>query len=703
MPSKILHLRPLGRAILACLPIAGASTSADAQPTAPAGVETIIVTDRAVRREIELSPGGVTLVDGNALKERNVSSLADLLRYTPGVWAESAAGTDVMRFSSRGSNLDATDYDMNGIELLQDGLPVTTADGNNHNRVMDPLSARFATIARGANALKYGASNLGGAIDFVSPTARNSDPFEAYFGGGSNGQRLARGTVGSVFGEHLDGLLTVETKRWEGFRDHNEQERAGLYANAGWRPSDRTESRFFLTYVNNDQELPGSLTRAELERDPRQANASAVTGNYQVNVETRRLANKTAFRLDADRRLEFGLSLEEQSLYHPIVDVRVDFDGAGPDAPVQVFGLLIDTDHTEAGGMLRYGQRLGSHDLLFGVNYARGKTEGGNYWNDGGQVGSLMTAVDHHATSLEVYALDRWQVTDRALVEFGAQAVAAERNVVNIDAATGSVRALRDDFSRVNPRVGVIYSVWDSVDLFANVSGLYEPPTNFELEDEASGGSRILEAMSGTVVEMGARGRRRVGTGTQLSWEVALYYAAVDNEILSRDDPGAPGTSLSVNIDDTTHAGVEALFAAAFPVGRHGATLAPQVSLTVNEFSFDGDAIYGNNRLPSAPGYVLRGELLYRAPNGFYAGPTFDVVDDRFADFANTYRVDSYSIFGVRTGWSNDRWNVFGELVNAADEDYVATVLVRDIAAANAAVLNPGVPRSLYFGVSGRF
>ena len=94
----------------------------------------------------------------------------------PGVWAESSSGSDELFFSSRGSNLDATDYDKNGIKLLQDGLPVTTADGNNHNRVVDPLSARYAIVARGANALTYGASTLGGAIDFISPTARNSAP-----------------------------------------------------------------------------------------------------------------------------------------------------------------------------------------------------------------------------------------------------------------------------------------------------------------------------------------------------------------------------------------------------------------------------------------------------------------------------------------------------------------------------------------------
>src|SRR5690606_32729926 len=108
-------------------------------------------------------PGAVTIVDNDALYQRNVSSLADMLRYVPGIWAVSNSGTDSMFFSSRGSNLDATNYDMNGIKLLQDGLPVTTADGNNHNRIIDPLSSHYASVARGANALTYGASTLGGA------------------------------------------------------------------------------------------------------------------------------------------------------------------------------------------------------------------------------------------------------------------------------------------------------------------------------------------------------------------------------------------------------------------------------------------------------------------------------------------------------------------------------------------------------------
>jgi iron complex outermembrane receptor protein len=668
---------------------------------APSGIETIVVTDRALQSEIDLTAGAITLIDGNELNERNTSSLADLLRYVPGIWAESSQGADAMFFSSRGSNLDATNYDMNGIALLQDGLPVTTADGNNHNRVVDPQAARFATVARGANALKYGATMLGGAIDLTSPTARNSDPFSVYANAGSNGQLNVRGTIGAVFSDNLDGLVTFEGKRWDGYRNHSELTRGGVYANVGWRPSDNTESRFFLTYLSNDEELAGYLSRSQFDADPDQADPAALTGDFGIKVDTLRLANRTITQLDASSRLEYGFYAEEQTLYHPIVDVRIDFDGPGPNPPVQVFSLLIDTDHRDVGGMVRYSREMGAHDVLLGLHYGRGDADGGNYWNNGGNRGFLMTAVDRSASNLTVYALDRWQVKDKLLLELGAQGIDTKRDVVNIDAGTGALRAPRGSFSHVTPRAGLIYSASDGVDLFASVSGLYEAPTNFELEDEATGSNAILEAMSGTVLEIGTRGRRAAGAGKELFWEASLYYAKIDDEILSKDDPNAPGTSLSANIDRTTHSGLEAAFGAELPVGN--GSLVPRLSLAVNDFSFDGDPLYGNNDLPAAPGYVLRGELMYRHSSGFFVGPTFDIVDERFADFMNTYEVDSYSLLGVRAGWTQERWNVFADLVNATDKRYVSVVSVRDLAAAGDAVRNPGSPRSLYVGVQSRF
>ncbi len=701
MPQLFAHRLFNPALLVALLPLVASGQEAR---TPAADVETIFVTERALQSEVARTPGGMTLVDGADLRERNVSSLADLLRYVPGVWSASDSGSDDIFFSSRGSNLDATDYDMNGIKLLQDGLPVTTADGSNHNRIIDPLSARFATVARGANALRYGASTLGGAIDFVSPTARNSTPLDVFVNTGSHGQLVGRATFARVFDDHVDALLTVEGKRWDGYREHNEQQRSGLYANVGWQLSAAVSTRFFMTALNNDQELPGSLSRAQVDADPGQANASAVSGNFQLNVDTRRVANKTIWQLGEERSVELGFSWEEQDLFHPIVDkVLVDFDGPGPAPPVEVFSLLIDTNHRDVGAVARYRQRIADHDLLFGVNYGRGDVSGGNYRNDGGRPNGLSTIVDNDATSLEVYAMDRWEMSDRLLLELAVQAVSAERTVRNTDTASGDVYAPRGDYSTTNPRVGVIYSLANDTDLFANVSRLYEPPTNFDLEDEATGGSAILDAMHGTVLELGARGTRSPGAAMSFNWEVAAYYGTVRDEILSVDDPGAPGTSLSANVGETLHAGIEAVLGADIPLGTGGSVLAPLLSVTVNHFRFDGDPVYGDNELPAAPGYLVRAELLYKHPSGFYAGPTFDLVDDRFADFTNSYRVDSYSLLGARAGFAHDRWRAYAELRNLLDEDYIATHSVRNSASLSAQILNPGDSTSVYLGFEAQF
>ncbi len=649
---------------------------------------------RALEAEIALTPGGASLIDMEDFLERQVGSLADVLRYVPGIWSVSDTGNDDMFFSSRGSNLDATDWDMNGIKLLQDGLPVTTADGNNHNRIIDPLAARYATVARGANALTYGASTLGGAINFITPTARDSSRLDVALNAGSHGQTLGRLSLGGVFDESFDGMLTLEGKRWDGYREHNEQDRRGLYANAGWQAGENVATRFFVAYLENDQELPGSLTRAELDADPGRASQAAVDGHYQLNVETLRLANKTSWQIDENRQLDFGLSIEEQSLFHPIVWVA--FGG------VEIFSLLIDTDHRDAGAMLRYSRRAGNHDLLLGLNYGESDVEGGNYRNLRGAPNGLTTSVDNDSSTTEAFVTDSWRVSDRTKLILAAQAVSADREVRNTDAASGALYNPRGKYDGINPRLGVVHAVGDGASVYGNLSRLFEPPTSFELEDNVAVGE-ALSAMEGTVAEVGTRGGRDFSAGHRWGWDVSLYYAEIDDEILSVEDPSAPGTSLVTNIDRTIHSGLEAVVSATFAVGgRSDRAISPLLSLTINDHSFDNDSNYGDNDLPAAPEYFARGELVYRSANGFYVGPTFDFVGERFADFANTYRINSYTLLGMRAGWANERWRVYAEFRNLEDEEYVVSHSVRNVAATSDRILNPGEPRSAYFGVQFR-
>jgi iron complex outermembrane receptor protein len=676
LPWAIAHAQPAPTSSLPAV-VVPASRDADASR-------------RQAEAERAATPGAVSVVEGEALRQRSVNTLTDLLRYTPGVWAASGSTGDSTFLSIRGSNLDATNYDGNGVKLLQDGLPVTAADGSNHNRDVDPLSARRAIVARGANALAYGASTLGGAIDFISPTARDGAPYEALAHAGSHGQRQGRFTVGTVAGS-FDALLTGEARRSDGFRVHQRQERQGLYANAGLQLGSGVQTRFYAQGIDNEQQLPGALTRAQFDANPRQAEAAAVAGDYRLNVRSTRLANKTTWQIDDASSLTAGVSYEQQQLDHPIVY-----------AP-PFFSLRIDTTLRNTGATLRWQRKSGDHDLLAGLNHGQTRVTGNNASYVPGGASTPNTGVDNRADNTELFVLDRWKFAPRWTAVYGAQAVTGSREVRNTNLATGAVRNPKADYDSLNPRAGLLYDLGAGAQLFANVSRLYEAPTLYELEDDVRGGGATLDAMRGTVVEVGTRGSQSFGRH-RVHWDTALYYGRLNGEILSRDDPAAPGTSLSANFGRTIHAGLEALLGASFALdGKGEHRLEPLASLTLNHFKFSNDATYGGNRLPAAPRYALKAEVLYRHASGLFFGPTFDFVGRRYADFSNTYTVDGYALWGLRAGYTATQWEIFGELRNAGDRQYVSFFSVRDAAAANAAILTPGEPRSLYVGARFKF
>ena len=57
-----------------------------------------------------------------------------------------------------------------------DGIPINTADGYGDFQEIDPSAYRYVEVYKGANALRFGANALGGAINFVTPTGRDAEP-----------------------------------------------------------------------------------------------------------------------------------------------------------------------------------------------------------------------------------------------------------------------------------------------------------------------------------------------------------------------------------------------------------------------------------------------------------------------------------------------------------------------------------------------
>ena len=131
--------------------------------------------DEALRR-IDQTPGGVNVVDGESYRSARAATLEDLFDFTPGVFAATRFGYEEARISIRGSGIQRT-FHGRGLRVLQDGIPINLADGSFDMQQIEPLAARYVEVYRGANALRYGASTLGGAVNFVSPSGYDAARF----------------------------------------------------------------------------------------------------------------------------------------------------------------------------------------------------------------------------------------------------------------------------------------------------------------------------------------------------------------------------------------------------------------------------------------------------------------------------------------------------------------------------------------------
>ena len=123
--------------------------------------------------------------------------------------------------------------------------------------------------------------------------------------------------------------------------------------------------------------------------------------------------------------------------------------------------------------------------------------------------------------------------------------------------------------------------------------------------------------------------------------------------------------------------------------------------LTYNDFRFDGDATWGNNRLPGVGEHNVRAELLYRNPNGFYAGPNVEWMPKAyFVDNANTFTVDPFALVNFKVGYDKGSgWSGYLEGRNLFDKRYISTTITAGVADPTAQLFNPGNGRSIYGGL----
>jgi iron complex outermembrane receptor protein len=689
-----------------------------------------------VQERFDALPGGVALVPQQSLPDTATLTVSRALSSVPGVVVQDFfGGNDQPRIQLRGSGLQQNPVER-GILMLQNGLPINRADGSYIVGFANPRQAESIEVYRGYMANRLGATVLGGAINFVSPTGSTQPGVQMMLSGGSFGQITGAGQAGFKK-DNVDGLIEFDVSRRDGFRVYNGSERASVSANVGVALSENVSTRFFAGYTDLGFDVAGPLTKSAMYADPRQVHGGPrVVGGVAIDPGPNVLRDRP--RRDASQFLVGSRTTATFDAH--LIDVALGYTYTDDTFRFPISSGVRTTVGGDFTGLVRYAYNPAAAVLPLFETTAQvttGSADRENYINQGGQTGAKFGQSTLDATTLSLYSGFNIPVWHNVMLSPAISYAYATRgnddtyrlptrptiayNPMNptMLLPNGAVPTVSTSYARAydgwSPSFALSYRPDSIHTLFAAVSRSFEPPTHDDLLATVNGTPNTspgrpnppqpfapfaafttpdLKAQTATTVEGGWRGRT-----DRFSWDAVVYYSWVDNELLSLRD--STGASLgAINADKTTHFGVE-LGVGAKLTDR----LSARVAYTFQDFRFDNDPLRGNNRLAGAPRHLVNAVLQFQATESWrLQGAVRWVPDKTPVDNMNTLFADPYVIVDLRTEYKiNKTFTAFAEITNLFNETYASSTLIVDQARPDQAAFLPGDGRGFYAGMKAKF
>ena len=678
-----------------------------------------------VKEEMARRPASTVLIEEKEIKESRALNLNDVLQFVPGVRFQSRFGADEGQFQIRGTSL-RNNFHHRGINILINGIHFGDADGFSDFESIELNAYERIELYKGANALRYGANTIGGAINFVPRTGYNASTLQMRFLGGSFGLYSGQVSSGQVtkpfkigtMDTTADYYISLSGNHQDGFQDNSQQDRQRLNANFGFKIGTHQELRAYILGGVVAERLPGSLTLEQLEKDNQQAQTSLggnnpfACGNAQECKYGRYynlIRAGVAYRNDfaANQYFEIIPYYSYQYMDHPIFQTIVQ-------------------DNYNVGGEIRYGNSnsIFGHENFFIIGHQPryGDTNQRRFQNILGNRGTQTQNLSLETTSFGTYLENQFSVTNDFIFIAGGRwdySIRQGRNQL-FSPFSGALTSSRTDlrqFNAITPKVGFVYRTTPTSQIYGNVSRGYEPPINLELTSSvnpdgtpSTSAFLSLDAQRAWQFELGTRGTT---ADQRMSWDITVFNLEMEKEILASN---INIQSTFQNARGTRHTGVEA---GGTIVVAHG-LLAPgpknqsdtvtiRTAYTWSLFKFTDDVRGGGalvakdgNRVPGAPEHYFTGEVRYDHPVGFFIAPNFEwSIAGFYVDSLNTAKNPAYFIVNLRAGYNyNKSLSFFAEGRNLTDQTYAGAVVVND---SQRRFFNPGQGISGFAGVEWKF
>lgn len=631
------------------------------------------------KKIIQRTPGGVYVVGSEVFEDKYSLNFQDTVSHVPGVFATKRFAEEV-RISIRGSGLERS-FHQKGLTGFQDGVPFGSADGAGDFQEIDTLALQRIEIHKGGNAMQFGSTTLGGSINMISKTGHSSPGHQIRFETASQDTFRGNYQFGKIFNSGSDLFVSLTGTTSDGFREHADQKNIKFNTNVGLRLSDQVETRFYFSANHIKLELPGTLTQGQVFSNPEAAQSIAISDDQQRNINSYRLSNKTTLDLGDGHQMDVGAFIFYKDLFHPILSAVGVIDQESVN-----YGL-----YTRNSGAYALGNYLNRYQV--GITTHFGDTNAKIWSNNAGEAGRNTSNADQAAQSIVLYGENSFFIKPNLSLVTTLQYAWTRRDVFDKRTPTDTASA---DFESLNPKIGFLYKPVEKVQIFGNISKSFEAPDFSNITQGNTAGFSPVADQRAWTYEIGTRGEQG-----PIAWDLSLYHAEIDDELLRFRAAGA-FTDSTFNADSTVHQGVE--LGVGLKLGENllvdGDRLKMWNAYTYSNFYFDDDVNFDDNEIPGQPNHFYNAELRYEHKDNWFVAFNMLAASEADTDFNNTSKVPGYAIIGTGAGYDvNKKVSLFFEGRNLLNKKYISNFTAAATTTDASANFYPGDLRRFFGGV----
>jgi iron complex outermembrane receptor protein len=588
-----MNIRPFRtRAALLCLlataPLPGLAQNAATLP------ETVVTATRFPDDAATL-PFGVSIMTSDDIKRSGVSTINEALMKLLGV-------------PGRQDSYGGGDYslDLRGFGTTSDSNQVVVVDGVKLNEA-DQSTTRLAGIPidmverieviRGSGAVLYGEGATGGVIAITTKAGRGVErrnTAQIYGAMGSYGLQESRASATIASGGFsID--MSANKRLADNQRDNFKSDVGGDSVTAQWS-NDRL--RLGARYARDELRsgLPGSLTSAQYDANPRQAstpNDYANIKNYRQAVFAEAMLGEWEVGLDAGNR--------SKNLFSSYSGFPYGYDVKSDDLTLRA----------------RNSRKIGdvTNVLIFGTDK--------NDW-----VRTDNSSTTSRSASQGYYVKDDVILASGTRLSGGWRADDIQRG---IDATTSRVSEKPQAWE-----FGLLKPVAPDVSVYGRVGQSYRVANVDEFGFVSPG--VILRPQISRDTELGTRMRRGA-----LQFDARIYRSELTDEIgFDANAPGPWGSGANVNLDPTRRQGLEL-------EGRYA--VRPNVNVRLNAALRDARFVsgsYAGNNVPLVPGKTLALRADWAPAPGHRIDTGLNLVSAQNPDMGNLCSMPGYATLDAR-------------------------------------------------------